>query len=67
MANMQSKFVVYVLKFAMHVRKNVKNIHKWIIVSNVLKHVEGVLKNAAEWPDSTKIRALKRRNITSFF
>jgi hypothetical protein len=41
------KYPDCVLRYAMHVRKNVKNIHKWIIVSNVLKHVESVLKNVA--------------------
>jgi hypothetical protein len=50
MVNMQSRFVASVMTYVMHVLKNVKNIHKWTIVSSVLKHVEDVLKNVAEWP-----------------
>jgi len=47
--NLQSNFAVYVLIFVMHVLKNVKDIQIWIIVSNVLKHVENVLMNVEEW------------------
>ncbi len=47
--NLQSNFAVYVLIFVMHVLKNVKDIQIWIIVSNVLKHVENVLMYVEEW------------------
>jgi hypothetical protein len=43
------KFAIFVLMFVTHVLKNVKDIQIWIIVNNVLKPVENVLKNAEQW------------------
>ena len=51
MVNLQNRSVMYVLTYAMHVPKIVENIVKWIIVSNVLKHIEDAQKNATRWPD----------------
>jgi hypothetical protein len=42
--------VMLVLKYVTPVQRNVKNMQSmgWIIAENVLKHVEGVLKNAGQ-------------------
>jgi hypothetical protein len=45
--NMQISFVACMRTYAIHVLKNAKDIHKWTIFSDLLKHVEDVLKNVA--------------------
>ena len=50
----------------MHVPKNAKNIHKWTIVSSVLKHVEDVLKNAVRWPGDSPSQKYEIRTSTFF-
>jgi hypothetical protein len=66
-ADMQSKSVVYVLIFVMHVPKNVKDIQIWTIVSSVHKHVEDVLKNVAGWLDNNQYKSWSASFETIFF
>jgi hypothetical protein len=42
---------MFVLTYVMPAVLNVKNIRRWNIVNNVLKHVEAVLQNVVKWQD----------------
>ena len=44
-------FATFTLTYVMPAVLNVKNIRRWNIVNNVLKHVENVLENVVKWRD----------------
>jgi hypothetical protein len=53
--SMQNRSAMFVLTYVMPAVLNVKNIRRWNTVSNLLKHVESVLRNVVKWRDKKKV------------